>query len=62
MLWHGLERGRVREEENDKGASGPREPKDSVVKMAVLYGKKKLGGGKSLGYQVEVKRNVTGTE
>lgn len=25
MLWHGLERGRVREEENDKGASGPRE-------------------------------------
>lgn len=35
---------------------------DSVVKMAVLYGKKKLGGGKSLGYQVEVKRNATGTE
>lgn len=25
MLWHGLERGRVREEENDKEASGPRE-------------------------------------
>lgn len=44
----------MREEENRQGGKWtkrpPREPKEPVVEMAVLYGKKKLGEEKSLGY------------
>lgn len=44
----------MREEENRQGGKwtkrAPRKPNEPVVEMAVLYGKKKLGEEKSLGY------------
>lgn len=58
-----------REEENDKGASGPRELQESSKRAKGFCGQngsviweKEAGIGKSLEYQVEVKRNATGTE